>query len=379
MNPLASLTLSLAFATLASAQTVWTVPPAGDVQGAINAAVPGDIIELQAGRHWRFHLDKGLTITGDGVIGEHLTATPSLVTIDVPDGQVARFSGITHASTMYPASSLQSSGAIEIHGGKVVFEDCSLTGGSYPYDANGLPAATVNASNAEVVFVRSHLGGTGRALVTENSHVAMSSTSFYGGTAPPQGIVECGGSGSLHASDVDFGVPFANGGPLVVTHVETWIVDSTFENGLTDLLVCTGPTTLARNTFARVPTSTGQDIVGSVVTDSGLLGVRTTAPATRGSNYTVTFQAGSPLVSVVALGTFDDLAGPFDLPFASQPLWTSNAFVFATGVTGPSGAFDVSVAVPTRAGLQHERFDVHGARLSAGRIEFAPVVPAVVR
>ncbi|MCK5944121.1 MAG: hypothetical protein KAI24_19200, partial [Planctomycetes bacterium] len=251
----------MAFASIAAAQTVWTVPPGQPVGPTIAAASPGDIIQL-SGTHPVFDLDKGLTVRGPATIEPSATLpAPIETSVDIPAGQVASFEQLVFQA------SYNSSGG---HGGRVVVdgelscEDCS-------FDAvTGQLQGTVELRTGVLALQRCDLqgvgGGAGLAILggtcsAVDCTFAGASDGFWwpapaidvrGGVLMAAGITATGGyGGSLNGaflpgqaglrrtagravvvdSELRGGVTFGPGGPAIaattgVTIARTVLVDA---------------------------------------------------------------------------------------------------------------------------------------------------------
>jgi hypothetical protein len=181
----------------ATSQTVWTVTAANGVQAAINAAAPGDVVDLVGPLFQGFTVDKGVSIRGNGAV-----VGPSNVTVNVPGGQVAhldqlststltvqagsvridrcgiRFLGASQADLLLVATTISPSAlgnsapqaGLQAHNSTVSLRDCTVTGSNAGWYSVGpvavwygpSPALTVTSNSGGVQAERcTFVGGAG--------------------------------------------------------------------------------------------------------------------------------------------------------------------------------------------------------------------------
>ena len=193
-----SLIAALAFSSIASAQTTWTVDDNGgadfvDIQGAVDAALDGDVVEVQPGAYPAFVVD-GKQIVIHTSTGGVDVAGPVVVR-NVPGGGQVEIDGLTVGATYLAMN--QPAVLIENNPGTVRLVDCMLFGADAGEDYCGtgdLPdcgpftqRALRVESSLETVFVRCTFAG-GRAA---------DAYYYYGWTDGADGI-------AVSASDTSF-------------------------------------------------------------------------------------------------------------------------------------------------------------------------------
>src|SRR5688572_23441924 len=154
---------SLALASLAFAQTVWTVPATGDLAAAVAAAVPGDILVLSS------------------------TALHAPFTVSIPAGQTAHLHDIDFRVGQYPLYPAHYGCPVQVTSGTVRIESC-LMGGHGPmlWAGNG---AHVTVSGTTIQME------VGVAAVASGARLTLRDCAIYGADA------RC----DLHTANCSFG------------------------------------------------------------------------------------------------------------------------------------------------------------------------------
>ena len=141
-----------------------------DIQSAVDASAPGDVVLVKAGSYAPFGIvGKGISVVADNE--ETARVSGQILVSEVPAGELAVLRGL---STSTP---LSAGIAIDECAGTVFVEECSFVGEVHPNafgSGLGYPGARVQDS-ASVVFVRSSLRGGNGQIVTPT---------FYSGATP---------------------------------------------------------------------------------------------------------------------------------------------------------------------------------------------------
>ena len=399
-------------ATLAGsglAQVVHTVGPGGfpQIQNAIAAANPGDIVVVQAGSYLAFTLNKDLTVTAAPAATVDIVASNPLqssVTLLQPP-TMAKVAGLRFLTLpLFGASQ------VRVLGGTVHCADCVFEGA--PTTMNAPPALVVQ--NAEVALQRCIVlgggaqttiaGGSGAGcdgMTVDTATVAAVDSVFLGGNIHWDFLGHGGHAIVAQAADLHLANCIAIGGgndPLIPYHApgnglriastsRVWVADCLIRggNGRTvaggAALHNLGATAVveARSQFLGGPGSpVGPSVIGPLVTGPllGLLGATPAIPL--GAGWTVGYLAapGTPVLVIAS----DRLATSLT-PLLAEPAWmpATAMLVAGAGVTDPTGALPFTFAVPPNPALLHAPCFVQGIAGSTLPLRAAPPVGGVVR
>ena len=180
--------LHLALAVGTAAQSVWIVDsslgPGTDftiIQGAIQAAAPGDVILVRPGDYGNFLVNKGVKLMAEPGAPAPVISGICRVT-GVPGGQSAVISGLEATSNPIPGFTL----AVTDNTGSVRLQRCSLLGVNNPVgkrpalDVRRSPA--VSLSNCRLSVAEPLLGGdVPSCLRAEDAVIAMYDCDVDGG------------------------------------------------------------------------------------------------------------------------------------------------------------------------------------------------------
>lgn len=399
-------------ATPLPAQNVLNVGPGGfpQIQPAITAAAPGDIVVVAAGTYEAFQVDKALTITaapGAGVTIDSTVFGGAAVDFRIPSG-TARVSGLAFRSPQPFFFGLK----VTVRQGIVWFEDCVFEQGTHiagaALEVSGsaavLRGCTAFGSGGPNNSVAPAGAAGGTALLADRSWVSATDCVFVGGDLHHdfggQGghgvdavgsalhLVRCTASGGQNATA--FGqCAFYDGGHgvLVRSPLDTWIADSALAGGggncgfAGDALrnLGTRPVALARTTAVggagAVP---GASITGPV-TQAPLLGLASAPPPLAlGSVWQVTFRAANP-TPVLVIAAFD--LAPRGDPLAVQHAWLDPAGTFLLGVAlpDPLGNAPFALPLPASPSLLHATAWVQGVTGTALPLQTTPPLGGVAR
>lgn len=400
--------LTAALTSTAGAQTVHVVGPGGfpQIQPAINAASPGDVVVVQAGTYDAFTLTKDLTLTAaPGAVVDVQTTTifTNSVTIVQPPG-MATVTGLRFRTLLYAAAQTR------VLGGTVHFADCAFE--SSPGFMPALPALVVQ--NANVALQRCVVlgggvptttgGGSGagcNAMTVDSGTVAATDSLFLGGNIHWDFLGHGGHAIAASAADVHLANCIVIGGgndPLISYHVpgsgvhveagsRVWLADCqvvggdgrTVGGGAAVENLGTTPVVVARSTLLGGPGAPiGPSVIGPLTTGP-LLGLSgTTAPITLGAAWTVGYRA-APATPVLVLAS--ERIEPSSSPLVAEPVWLpTNAFVVAAaGVTDASGVVAFAFAVPPTPSLLHASWFVQGFAGTTLPLRTTPAVGGSVR
>ena len=382
----------LVLAQASRSQQVWPVTNDQEFQAALQAAAPGDVVQLvPAAVFLDFVLTKGLTVRGPGTIGG-VPAGSGVRTVTVPAGQLAQFVDVTFALNPYPAAGQAS---LRVTGGAVRFERCTILGAAVG------PALAVTSAQVLVQDCQIQAGNGVVGLRAVDAHLCLRDT-LVSGSIAMTGVdgargLECSGSGSLHVSAAQI-----RGGNGLATHggvqlqapaiglqssVPTWLADATLEGGsitgpnpgAAALSVTGAAAWHAHCAFVGgAGTPPGASIVGLAYAEPTLLGATSSAPLQRGQSTTLRLladQSGVPVGLLVMTG----LRAPILHPLPWQPLWLGEVLLVVPGATGGDGAFPLILSVPDDPLLSNQSVHLLGFRLGGGGVQLAPLLGGLVR
>lgn len=365
-----ALLVSLFCCVAATAQTVWSVSGYTSIQPAIDAASPGDVIELTNGpAFWDYQpflLDKGLTIRGNGCRIAADPSTPyanSWIRVALPPGQVAYLEDIDGFAA-YSGGSADVGTPIEVLAGTL-----HLDGYTFRGHRIGLVA-----TDATVVMSRSSLisDGTGNVLPAvdaSNCSLTVHDCVLEGGTVSglsfgmtPGPAVRMTDS-TLHAEnstfvgggDVSY---FADGAPAIdATNCQAWLASCVLVGGDSALgaggaaLQNLGPNAFDLSATTLTPgLPGGAPSVGPVDPNVTMLRLDVTPAWTRGLTSTVTIE-GAP-GAFYSLWVAPDVL-PTQLPLLHEPVWALAGGPVLSGLLAPTGSAAHDVLIPNLAALQH--------------------------
>lgn len=380
-------TLALAFGV--TAQAVLQVGPTATyatIQAAVDAAAPGDIVEVFPGAYAEFTLAKALTIRAAavGAVVSVITANPN--TIDVPLGGQVRVCGLQLGHTRCSGSGVAS------------FEDCVFA--PLPGFLNVIPPG-IYATQTAVTLWRCTVNGNG-AIHAFDSRFSLvqcdvlgSASSIYLVYTAAMVADNC----VVHASDCTFrGGDFgANGGGYPAIWIRT--------SGTFDLVGCGvfGGSTTAPGRLGDIAVThvagmlrhrdcqfvTGSGPSGSPMPIAGggpvaaapLLGVSLTETAlTLGGSMTAAWR-GEPNGLVLVLAAFN-LRPPQPAPFVAPLHWgfgPDNALNAAVTLGDATGLSSYSLAIPATPVLRDLGLWFTGIEFATTPFQLSPPVGGVIR
>lgn len=369
------LRLSFAFGCIAAvtnAQVVWNVTAPNGIQAAIQAASPGDIVVLTAGTTYdAFHLDRGLTIRGNGATISTLGGIPSVIVNPWP-GQVAHLDELNFTAGWGPWGSL---GCPVLCNGAVRIDRCKFLSRS------ATPALTVGFfSHAVIVgssITASGLTGSAAALQCSQSVVTLRDCTVAGSNTGCSPLTGCSSafqatdaatflfclvhaerttfSGGSHALSIG---ALANGAAAIDDIAGTLrLADCVLTGGSSvwgtggTALLHTGPTPVdLRACQLTAGTPGGTTSTGALNPTAPLVRLQLEPVWTRGLVSTLTVQGDPNTLHAVFL---TPAPGALASPLVVEPVWSNGAAVVAAGLLDPSGAAVYAVPVPNLATLQH--------------------------
>lgn len=393
----------LAFAALAlpapaAAQTRWIVPDQfPDIQSAIDAAAPGDVVLVRdLGFSWApFALDKSLTLAG--LVGGY-DFTPKIsvpdasriVRIQLDPGEEVRIAGVDFFESGTSGGGFT---PFELQGGTVTFEDCVLQGG---VGASGpAPIAALRVRSGNLNLMRTRVFGLGQvpaALHALDSRVSAVSSYVLGGLAAARmersslqgGDVLIAGGDAVSAGSGGIGL-------VLDSASRCWLSDSTVRGGVGmrggDGLVnaAAEPAQLARTSLSGgIGATAGRPSVGAVDQNAALLGaVQSEVNAQVGTlrlggslGVVFTGEPGWPCTVFAAV----QLPGAALDPRLLQPAWlAAGARELAAGVLDGQGEFVFVVAIPDQVQLLDRAIWLQAAGGPGTPFLVSPLAGGIVR
>lgn len=401
--------VTISLTACALAQTVHTVGPGGfpQIQNAISAASPGDIVVVQSGSYLAFTLNKDLTLAAAPAATVDIVASSPLqstVTVLQPP-TMAKIAGLR-----FRTLPLFGISQVRVLGGTVHCADCVFEGA--PTNMTVPPALVVQ--NAHLALQRCLVlgggaqttiaGGAGAGcdgMVVETATVAAVDSVFLGGNVHWDFMGHGGHAIVAQAAEVHLANCIAVGGgndPIIPYHApgngihvasssHVWLADCLIVGGNGRTIAGgaavrnLGATAVveARSQLLGGPGApVGPGVLGPLVTGP-LLGLQgTTAAILLGATWTVGYRA-APGTPVLALAS-DRLVTSLP-PLLAEPAWlpATSLLVAGAGVTDPAGALTFSFAIPPNPALLHAACFVQGLAGASQPLRAAPPVGGVVR
>lgn len=358
-----------ALGSLATAQTTHTVGAGGfsQINSAIAAASPGDIVLVSPGTWSAFTTNIGITVrgAGPGVIVSGATAnlpasqTLHLIDLDVaPPFSVAITGGRADIDRCKLACTVVSS---EVH-----FQSCALTGFTF----SSASKHALDATNANVTAIDTSFdGGTGAPSVPSTYGIQLQSCTFLGSR-----LVVRGGDGSGSGSSGPKAALFA-------TNSAVWTSDSTLSGGVFPPVgvpvVCS--VTVQGSTTGRLSRCTLDPAACVPIPTNGpLLGVHRPSPLQSPGPFSLEFTTHpNGLIGVF----FATGIGNVSIPGLEQPVLLDLATTFPLELLTANAAGAASGTWNVPAGLTNQTFffQAVGTAPAPVFLQMSPVAGGVVR
>lgn len=365
------LTAALIVATTLAAQTVHTVGNPGgfaDIQPAIQAASPGDVILVHPGTYGGFAMQVGVSLiavqTGTVTIGSVFANT-----INIPAGQAAHFVGLKiERPLLFGGHATFDQVVMESHqiglrmlGGICHLQDCTLR--ALPYlELGGIPSGAIEAH-----------GGTITAI----------DCNLTGGTALDLGGAVAGGRQAIW---LEPGVSFLGSGLTVSVgsgpNSSAAIYSESPDLWLSDSMVISAPTVCAIDSPAAqcdrcVVTGPCTIGPGQAIGIGPVLGVHRNAPPVAGMPFTIDFLA-QPNEFVLVFGSHGLAQSPYPelaQAFLLDPITCFPAAALVADATGQAPASWSVPAAPLPTGIP---FWLQGVAGFTFPLQTSPVVGGIV-
>lgn len=343
------------------------------IQGAVDAAAPGDVVLVDAGVYPSFHVGKPLTITASPSALVQVVS-PSAVTITLSFQDRVHLAGLD----------LQVAG-VTILGGIVSMERCTVRTDRGMRVVGAVATLRWSSAGAE------HASG----VLLQNSHLHASDSTFStaaaGVTTIEHGAVRLEGASMCLLSLCTLVGAWPNDAdapwPSVALHTSqagaaarAWLADCTLIGGF-HLTGPLGPSLVAASTGpARVRlhrTQVSGLAIGTVATGP-VVGLHTPVDMTIGGTFTTTMRGepGHPLLFYVGI----DVAGPVQIPELEQPAFGFiNTQIFTLTTANAQGEADFSFTVPNNPALRHIALWWRGLDMAFLPWQGAPVFVTVVQ
>lgn len=382
-----------AVAVALPSQTTHVVGAGGfaEIRQALAVAQPGDRILVDPGTYAHFHATVGVTIRAVvpgsvEVLYDSTYAPPGCTFLcniqegptrfDVPAGQTAHVVGVRFLPNLY-AGLFQAHHRVEVLGGRVHFEDCTVQ--STNFAAMRIePSAQVHLNDTTVAGIGSFASGAHGVLVVGGALTAVGSI-MAGGAHFQNGLgVGLYSSGTVHLSDcvliggvlAPFGVTY----PALRGSGSAWLHGCALQGGGC-AVEWTGPPpefddcTFTSPTNCGIPTGPFPSLVGAEQLDPLLLG----APAAQ-----VWHTDPNGLLLLVGSYGLDRTPMPGVLV---EPSWLDQSSWFFLGVFGAdaTGQLTTSFVVPNVPQLSDSEFWLSAASWPVFPLRTSPPIGGVIR
>jgi len=393
--------LTAAWANSATAQTTWTVTSATGIPAAIQAASPGDVIQLVASvaPYEPFALDKGITLRGDGArIGYWPGFSTFSISVAVPPGQVAHIEDIdlTSAYSPYGGGSCQvnvSSGtvrfeqtafgtgngpALQVLAGDVVFLDCTATAWvdvlpDAPIVVNGgsltMSGCSVTATHDACHPVGCFVGqvGASPALSANGGSVHAQFCTFTGGDHTGVGGAVGDGASAVAVSGAS------------ATFAACTFVGGDSANGAGGAALSnTGPNPLAlRGAVLQPGAPGGAASQGLADLNAPLVTLQVNPAWTVGatSTLTVTGTTSAPFAVFYA----PDTAPTSGAPLVPEPIWATTGFNIRSGLLDATGSGASALAIPNVTALTGHTLLLQAFSLATSTVNGSTPIGGLIR
>ena len=340
------------FAFVADAATAQAIRHVGtgffpDIQPAIDAASPGDVVYVDAGTYGSFHVDKPLVITAaPSALVQVLSQVPTRITL------------LPHERVHLAGLDFQIPG-IYLTGGLVSMERCTVRtdrGLQLDHTILTMRWSAAGASLASGVLVKDSY------LCASDSTF---STSAPGATTIEHGAVKLLGDSrcQLALCSLVGAWPTNSTAPWssVALHASwagdsarSWLADCNLQGGF-HLAGPQGPALVARAAGAPHVQLHRTQVSGFAIGNIGseaVASVHTPVDMTIGSTFTTTMRGepGHPLLFYVGI----DVAGPVQIPQVVQPAFGFlSTLIYPLTTANAQGEADFSFVVPNNPSLRH--------------------------
>lgn len=391
MGPLHRL-LGLAFASVAAAQTTWSMgSPWTDLATVLAAAAPGDVVLLNGLTFPPIDLTKGLTILGPGTIATTLALPNVQSTLTIPPGERAHLVDVDFQPLLYLGVVI--AGQRVVADGDITFENCTFRAGA---PSNLLTAGAVMLHRCTVTGnAATFWPQSGGGMVVHSGFCSLVDCTVDGGnslfcgscpnyflpataalrvvtgTVVASNTVFSGGSGAVGGV---FGT--SAGTNAVQTSGTAYFTDCTIQAGSTPggsapaPMVANATTFFARTLLgaATTPQSNLPQLVGMQLSQGLRLGQTSTITATSG---------GANLLGILA--GFDGAVGSH--PVVIEPVLApvSQLITLTIALPSPGSAVSRALAVPSAPALVGLAVYVQALQLDGLTVRASAPVGSVVR
>lgn len=393
--------LTAAWTSSALAQTTWTVTSATGIPAAIQAASPGDVVQLLASvaPYEPFTLDKGVTIRGDGAtIGYWPGFSIFSITVAVPPGQVAHVEDIdlTSAYSPFGGGSCQvnvASGtvrfeqtafgtgngpALKIQAGDVVLLDCTATAwvDVLPDAPIVVDGGSLTMSNCSVTATRDACHPVGCFVGQIGASPALSAN---GGSVHAQACTFTGGDHTGVGGTVGDGAPAVSVSGALASFAACTFVGGDSSNGAGGAALSnTGSNTLALRGAALQPGAPGGAASqGPVDLNATLAALQVSSAWVVGATSTLTVTG--PTAAPFAIFYAPDAAPTSGAPVVPEPIWAISGFNIRTGLLDATGSASSALAIPNVTALTGEVLLLQAFSLSTATVNGSPLSGGLIR
>lgn len=375
-----------------AAQTVHRVGPGqpfAEITAAVQAASPGDVVEVLAGVYSSFVLDKALTIrvepTGAAVTVGNSSSSSGPTYVSLPNGAHARLCGLTFHRVQ------------NLGDGVLSCEGCALLGSTSL--GNSEPGLYISAGSVTLWRCQFGSGAGIIALDCELAMVQCDVVSSPGYTWFQRRTALRVDHATVHASACAFvgGDSHVTSSPWPAIHVPAGtvdLVDCTVQGGnsvpagaLGEPALLSDPGAIVRHQRTQFTAGTGPGgsqtpiMGGGTVVGAPLLGVQIAETSLAlGGTLTAPFH-GEPNGLVLVLAAFQ-LSPPAPAPFVSPLHWGfgPNLALNAAVLLGdPAGQSTFALAIPALPPLRDLGVWLTGIEFLANPFQLSPPVGGVIR